>query len=259
LVADYSQIELRITAHKSGDPTLLRYFKEGKDPHARTAYKLFPHIQRDVDAKFGGIDSKEAQKYVKTTYEEERGRGKTFNFMALYGGGTKRAMGVFGVGKEEAEEKIAQFWDAYPTVRRMLDRSTQKARKLGYVENLFGMRFHLPDINHHDIWIRRSVERQAGNYEIQGSAGGIIKMAMILIHRDERLKAVGYKQILQIHDELVGYSPLGAREVVEPIVKDLMENSYLHFGFKPLGSQEFGRLETTVEPGFGAHWAEAKH
>jgi DNA polymerase-1 len=146
-------------------------------------------------------------------------------------------MGVFGVGKEEAEEKIQQFWDAYPTVHQMLKRSHKKARDLGYVETLFKQRFHLPQAQSFNKWDRLAAERQAGNYEIQGTAGAIIKMAMILNHRDVRLRRIGAFQFLQIHDELLLESPIGAREEVAPIVKDNMENSYVKFGFRPLGKE----------------------
>lgn len=253
LCADYSQIELRVAAHKSRDATMVRYFHEGKDPHSLTAYSLFDNVRADVDAKFGDIDSKEAQKYVKTTYEAIRAAGKTWNFMVLYGGGEKRAMDVFGVNKQQAREKIDLFFSTYPGIRGMLNRAYAHVHEHGYVRTIIGRYCHVPGSNSPYFGMRKQAERQAGNYEIQGSAGDIVKMGMILIENDPRLRDLDYEQVMQVHDELLGYQPIGAEAEVEPIVCDLMSNSYKHFGFKAM------IVDTPAEPGFGANWAEAKH
>jgi DNA polymerase-1 len=252
LVADYSQIELRVTAHKSKDPTLLRYFHEGKDPHALSAYHLFPHVRKAIDELGMDIDTKEAQKYVKTHYKEERDRGKTWNFMVIYGGGEQRAMDVFKVSKKEAVEKMAIFFDTYPGVQGMIHGAHTRAHRDGFVTTMFGRRCHIPHIHSQIFWMAKQGERQAANYEVQGSAQDIIKMGMISLHRNQRLRQLGYRQALQIHDEVLGYNQIGTGDEVQPIVEHVMATAYKDFGFPAM------IVETPVEAGRGSNWAVAK-
>ena len=232
---------------------MVRYFKEGKDPHSLTAYSLFPEIKRDVDKKFGTIDSKEAQKYVKSTYEAERARGKTWNFMVIYGGGVKRAMSVFAVTEEEAEQKIELFFQTFPGVRGMLTRATNYVVEHGHIRSILGRYSHIQGARDSRFGVRKAAERQAGNYEIQGSAGDIVKLAMILIENDPRLKALGYVMVLQIHDEILGYCLKENAEEAGKIKQELMERSCQLSGFKGM------IVETPVELGIGDNWASAKH
>ena len=250
---DYSQIELRVAAHKYKEPVMCKYFLEGKDPHSLTAYSLFDEIREDVDARFGTIDSKEAQKYVKTTYEDMRGRGKTWNFMVIYGGGIQRAMSVFAVTEEEAVEKIELFFATYPGVRAGLNRAIAYVMANGHIRTLLGRYCHIPGARDPKFGVRKAAERQAGNYEIQGSAGDIVKLAMILIENDPELKAMEYVMVMQIHDEILGYGPEEHAEATKERKQYLMANACELMGFKPL------IVPTLAEGNYGANWHIAKH
>ena len=252
LCGDYSQIELRVAAHKSKDSVLCRYFKEGKDPHALTAYSLFDDIRTVVDEKFGTIDTKEAQKFVKKEYEKERSKGKTWNFMVLYGGGIQRAISVFAVTDEEALEKIELFFQTYPGIRGMIKRAQDYVQDHGHVRTILQRYCHIRGAKDRNYGVRAMALRQAANYEIQGSAGDIIKLAMILIEFDPELIELGFQLVLQIHDELLGYAKHGTEEAVKARVTHLMENACELFGFKKM------IVDTPVELGFGVNWAEAK-
>ena len=184
LSADYSQIELRLMAHTSGDPNMLEAFRHGADIHAATAAKIYGIPVADVTS-------------------DMRRKAKTANFGIIYG------ISVFGLSQRlsiprtEAQELISGYFDAYPEVRRYMNDSIDKARAQGYVETLAGRRRYLPDIYSANASVRGMAERNAINAPLQGSAADIIKIAMIRIHHAFRAKNLQSKMILQVHDELV--------------------------------------------------------
>ena len=207
LSADYSQIELRLMAHKSGDANMLEAFRQNEDIHAATAARIYslPVSQVTTDM---------------------RRNAKTANFGIIYG------ISVFGLAqrlaipRNEAQELISGYFDAYPGVRQYMNDAIDKAREHGYVETLLGRRRYLPDINSANAIVRGMAERNAINAPLQGSAADIIKLAMIRIYDafcNEKLKS---KMILQVHDELVFDVLKPELERVKEIVRYEMENAY---------------------------------
>ncbi len=202
--ADYSQIELRIMAHLSGDPHMIEAFCDGKDIHAATAAKIY------------GIEPSEVT-------SDMRRKAKTANFGIIYG------ISVFGLAERlniprgEAKELIDGYFKTYPQIRAYMDESIRIAKEKGYVETIFKRKRFLPDINSHNAIVRGYAERNAINAPIQGSAADIIKLAMIHIHQrfeEEHLKS---RMILQVHDELNFNVWKEELEQVKAIVIDCME------------------------------------
>ena len=224
--ADYSQIELRIMAHLSGDANMIEAFKEGDDIHAATAAKIYKVDIKEVTA-------------------DMRRKAKTANFGIIYG------ISVFGlaermnVDRKEAKELIDGYFETYPQVKSYMDKSIQVAREHGYVETIFHRKRFLPDINSRNAVVRGYAERNAINAPIQGSAADIIKVAMARIY--ERFKAEGLKakMILQVHDELNFSVPAKEKEIVEQVVIEEMEKAYrMHVPLK-------------ADCGWGTNWLEA--
>ena len=205
--ADYSQIELRIMAHLSGDPHMIEAFTEGKDIHAATAAKIYKENIEDVT-------------------REQRSKAKTANFGIIYG------ISVFGlaerlnVERKEAKELIDGYFENYPHVKEYMDKSIEVAREKGYIETIFNRKRYLPDINSRNAVVRGYAERNAINAPIQGSAADIIKVAMIRIYERFQKEGLKSKMILQVHDEL-NFSVLPEeKEKVQQIVISEMEAAY---------------------------------
>lgn len=181
--ADYSQIELRIMAHLSGDPHMVEAFCEGEDIHAATAAKIY------------GISPDEVS-------SDMRRKAKTANFGIIYG------ISVFGlaerldISRGEAKELIDGYFKSYPKIREYMEESIRIAKEKGYVETIFKRKRFLPDINSHNAIVRGYAERNAINAPIQGSAADIIKLAMIHIHKRFEEEHLRSRMILQVHDEL---------------------------------------------------------
>jgi len=226
LSADYSQIELRLMAHFSGDPHMQEAFRHDADIHAATAAKIY------------GIP-------VTGVTSDMRRKAKTANFGIIYG------ISVFGLSqrlsipRSEAQELISGYFDAYPDVRRYMNDAIDKARAQGYVETLMGRRRYLPDIRSANAVVRGMAERNAINAPLQGSAADIIKIAMIRIHKAFREKNLQSKMILQVHDELVFDVFKSEMELVREIVRREME-----------GACQLA-VPLTVEMGEGENWLEA--
>ena len=205
--ADYSQIELRIMAHLSGDPHMVEAFTEGKDIHAATAAKIYKEKIEDVT-------------------REQRSKAKTANFGIIYG------ISVFGlaerlnVERKEAKELIDGYFENYPHVKEYMDKSIEVARQQGYIETIFKRKRYLPDINSRNAVVRGYAERNAINAPIQGSAADIIKVAMVRIYERFKKEGIQSKMILQVHDEL-NFSVVPAeKEKVQQIVISEMEEAY---------------------------------
>ena len=203
--ADYSQIELRLMAHLSGDEHLTNAFKAGEDVHKATAAKIFGIEPEDVTA-------------------DQRRIAKTANFGIMYGISAFGLAQRLGIGRAEAKKIIDGYFENFPSISTYIETTVQKAKEMGYVETVFGRRRYLPDINSKNSTIRSLAERNAINAPIQGTSADIIKLAMIAM--DKRLEAEGMKSkmILQIHDELVFDAAADEIEKLEEIVKDVMEN-----------------------------------
>ena len=204
LSADYSQIELRILAHLSGDKQLLKAFKEGLDIHAFTASLVF------------GVKEKEVT-------SEMRSMAKTVNFGIVYGMSPYGLSQSLHIGVDKAKEFIDAYFERYPDVKQYLEGLIAEAREKGFVTTILGRRRYIPEINNQNMQIRQFAERTAINAPIQGSAADVIKVAMIAI--DEKLTKLGMetKMTMQVHDELVFDVPKIELDKAKKIVKDGME------------------------------------
>ena len=224
--ADYSQIELRVMAHLSGDENMTEAFREGHDIHAATAARIYKEP----------IDS---------VSRDQRTKAKRANFGIIYG------ITVFGlaerleISRDEARQLIDGYFDTFPRVRDYMERAKETAREHGYAETFFHRRRYLPDITSHNATVRNFAERNAINAPIQGSAADIIKIAMVRIHRRFAEEGIRSKMILQVHDEL-NFSVLPEeKERVERIVLEEMQHAY------PLS------IPLVADSGWGANWLEA--
>ncbi|MCI0531571.1 MAG: DNA polymerase I [candidate division Zixibacteria bacterium] len=206
LSADYSQIELRILAHFSSDPTLTASFAKGEDIHTRTAAEVF------------GVDPKNVN-------EEQRRQAKIANFSVIYG------VSAYGLSQqtemtiEEADMFIKVYFKRYPKVAEYIDAIIEKARRDGYVSTLMGRRRFIPEINSSNRQVREFAERVALNTPIQGTAADLIKVVMIKIADEMRGKKTKSKMILQVHDELVFEVHKSELDYMKKMVKEKMENS----------------------------------
>ena len=224
--ADYSQIELRIMAHLSGDKNMIEAFREGDDIHAATASKIY---KVDID---------------KVT-REQRSKAKTANFGIIYG------ISVFGlaermnVPRSEAKELIDGYFKTYPQIKEYMDKSIAIAREKGYIETIYGRKRFLPDINSHNAVVRGYAERNAINAPIQGSAADIIKVAMAKIYQRFQSENIQSKMILQVHDELNFSVYLEEKEIVQQIVIEEMEKAYSM------------QVILRADCGWGKNWLEA--
>ncbi len=204
LSADYSQVELRIMAHLSGDSSLIEAFREGEDIHAATAAKLY-------------------HKSIGEVTPDERRKAKTANFGIIYGISAFGLAQRLEISRNEAKELIDGYFRSYPMVKAYMDNAIAKARETGYVTTQFGRRRILRDIDSRNAVARGVAERNAINAPIQGSAADIMKLAMIEIARRFKAEGIGSKMILQVHDEVIIDMLREEREKVERIVKESME------------------------------------
>ena len=227
LACDYSQIELRLLAHLSGDENLIRAFCEGADFHAATASRVF------------GVD-------IDQVTPELRSHAKAVNFGIVYG---QQAFGLaqtLHIPRSEAQLMIDRYFNAYPGVREYLDKTVEFARKNQWVSTMYGRKRHVPDIASRNFSVRSFGERTAMNHPMQGSAADIIKIAMINVQRRLAEEKMASKLILQIHDELDLEVPVSELEEVQALVKDTMESVC-----------EL-RVPLLAEASYGKTWAEAK-
>ena len=207
LSSDYSQIELRVLAHISGDEHLIAAFKEGADIHTSTAMRVF------------GIDKPE------DVTPNDRRNAKAVNFGVVYGISDFGLANNLGISRKAAKNYIDTYFERYPGIKNYMDRVVREARDKGYVETLFHRRRELPDINSRNFNIRSFAERTAINSPIQGSAADILKVAMINL--DEALTQGNYqaRMLLQVHDEIVLEVPNQELKAVKQLVKETMESA----------------------------------
>ncbi|KAA3633413.1 MAG: DNA polymerase I, partial [Calditrichaeota bacterium] len=225
LVADYSQIELRILAHYAQDKSLLQAFKNNEDIHKRTAAEVYGVTLEDVTS-------------------DMRRAAKTANFSIIYG------VSAFGLSQQsdlsmdEAKVFIETYFERYPGIKDYMDTMKEFARQKGYVETHFKRRRNIPEINAKNYNVRQFAERTAINTPIQGTAADLIKLAMIRIHK--KLEKFESKMVLQVHDELIFDVINSEKEDIKKIVIEGMEKA-----------AKFS-VPIKVDIGFGENWLEAK-
>jgi DNA polymerase-1 len=226
LSADYSQIELRLLAHLSGDPGLIEAFRSGMDVHRATAARVFKVPPGEVTPVL-------------------RGRAKAVNFGVIYGMGPQRLARETKVTMDEARRFIDDYFTTYPGVRAWLDRTVEDARRTGYVTTLLGRRRYLPELNHSDPQVRAQARNVAMNTPLQGTAADLIKLAMIRI--DRRLEDEGWRSrmLIQIHDELLFETPPEERDRLTEMVRAEMT-----------GAMSLD-VPIVVDAGVGETWADA--
>lgn len=222
LVGDSSQIELRFLAHFAKDKKMIDGFEAGKDFHAYTAQLMYEHLC-DIDPDV-----------IKEEYTDERGNAKNVNFGIAYGQGPAALAVKLDITKQEAIELINKHDSAFPGISRLKRNTLQFAREQEIVRTLTRRYCRVPKINSNDYGIRGYMERKAFNATIQGSAADMMKMSMILIHQDEKLRKMGCKMLLQVHDELVNETPKGTEKRAGKRVQHFMEHPFKYFGMKPL-------------------------
>ncbi|TFH66825.1 MAG: DNA polymerase I [Gemmatimonadales bacterium] len=227
VVADYSQIELRLLAHFSGDAAFVEAFSRGEDVHRQTAAIIF------------GVPSDQV-----TT--EMRGQAKTINFATIYGQGPFALARQLGISQDEAKAFIAEYFERFAGVRTWLDNQVELARTQGWVETLFHRRRFVPEIKDRNFNVRAFGERLAQNSPLQGSAADLIKVAMIRIHAELHRDGHAAQLLLQVHDELVLEAPSEEVEGVVSLVRRHLE------GAATL------RVPLVVDVGVGPNWLEAK-
>jgi DNA polymerase-1 len=222
---DYSQIELRVLAHLSGDENLIRVFREGRDIHTETASWMFGVPREAVDPLM-------------------RRAAKTINFGVLYGMSAHRLSQELAIPYEEAQAFIGRYFQSFPKVRAWIEKTLEEGRRRGYVETLFGRRRYVPDLEARVKSVREAAERMAFNMPVQGTAADLMKLAMVKLF--PRLEEVGARMLLQVHDELVLEAPKERAEAVARLAKEVMEGVY------PLA------VPLEVEVGIGEDWLSAK-
>ncbi len=226
LSADYSQIELRIMAHLSGDPGLAKAFKEGEDIHRSTAALVFMVSPEEVTP-------------------DMRRKAKEVNFGILYGIGPFGLKTRLGVTQGHAKEIIETYFTTFKKVKNFMDESVILAREKGYAETLSGRRRYLRNINSNNRVVRQFEERVAINMRVQGAAADMIKLAMINIYKELNKRKAKTKMVLQVHDELLFDAHKNEVEELRPVIKKLMENAM------PMD------VPILVETGVGDNWLDA--
>ena len=224
--ADYSQIELRIMAHLSGDENMIEAFREGFDIHRATAAKIWHESMDDVT-------------------DAQRKKAKQANFGIIYGITTYGLAQRMEIPNNEARQLIDDYFKTFPKVHAYMEKAKEEARQKGYAETLFGRRRYLPDINSHNGTVRGFAERNAINAPIQGSEADIIKVAMISIWRRFKTEGIRSKMILQVHDELNFSVYPDEKEKVEKIVLEEMQGAYKL------------AVPLIADAGWGKNWLEA--
>ncbi|HEX7808569.1 MAG TPA: DNA polymerase I, partial [Thermoanaerobaculia bacterium] len=227
LSADYSQVELRILAHISGDESLIETFRRGDDIHRATASKMFNIAPEELTA-------------------DQRRAAKTINFGVLYGMSAFRLSNELGISGSQAKDWIEAYFARYPKIQEYLDRTLDEARSSGKVTTLFGRVRYIPEIHNRSFTVRGNAERMATNAPIQGTAADILKMAMIALERKLAAHASGARMLLTVHDEIVLESPETSAADVAGIVKETMETIF------PL------KVPLAVDVHWGKSWYDAK-
>ena len=224
--ADYSQIELRIMAHLSGDKQMVEAFNSGQDIHAATAAKIY-------------------KKDISEVTKEERSKAKSANFGIIYGISAWGLAEGLGIDRKEAKALIDGYFESFPQVKEFIDRQVELVREKGYAETMYHRRRYLPDINSGNGTVRAFAERNAVNAPIQGTAADIMKLAMVRVHNRMKAEGLQSKLILQVHDELNFTVVPSEKQQLESIVLEEMQNVCTL------------RVPLIADAGWGKNWLEA--
>ena len=227
LAADYSQVELRILAHFSGDETMIKAFNDNIDIHSQTASEVL------------GVD-------VTRVTPEERSKAKAVNFGLMYGQSSFGLAKTLKISRRDAKDYITRYFERFSKVKTYLDELKEFAEQNGFSQTLFGRKRFLPEIHSKNRTIKANAERIAVNSPIQGTAADIIKMAMIQIQSELDEKNLGAKMLLQVHDELIFEVPEDEIDQVSTIVRRGMENVV-----------EL-KVPLAVDMGVGSNWYDLK-
>jgi DNA polymerase-1 len=226
VAADYSQIELRIMAHLSGDASLLRAFAEDRDVHQATAAEVFGTPLEQVST-------------------DQRRSAKAINFGLMYGMSAFGLARQLGIGRGDAQKYMDLYFERYPGVRRYMEETRRQARETGYVETVFGRRLYLPEIQSRNAALRQYAERSAINAPMQGTAADIIKRAMIEVDSWLQSSRIPARLIMQVHDELV-------LEVADEAIEILVGQTRTHM----IRAADLS-IPLKVDVGVGRNWDEA--
>ena len=226
MAADYSQIELRIMAHLSGDPALLRAFADGRDVHQATAAEVFGVPLDQVSS-------------------DQRRSAKAINFGLIYGMSAFGLAKQLGIDRGSAARYVELYFERYPGVKRFMDTTREQAKTRGYVETVRGRRLYLPQIRSRDRQLQQYAERSAINAPMQGTAADIIKQAMLDVEAALTASALPARLIMQVHDELVIEVHADALEAVQALVREAM-----------VGAGTLA-VPLQVQIGHGANWDQA--
>lgn len=254
IVADYGQLELRLLAHITSCQSMIKAFAAGGDFHSRTALTMYDHVaeavrrgdcllERDADDKEAATAP-----LLKDMYATERRRAKTLNFSIAYG---KTAVGLsndWGISREEAEETLSLWYKDRPEVRKWQEDCRQFAREHGFVETILGRRRHLPEVRSSDYRERGHALRAAINAPLQGSAADLVMVAMLKLHKNATLRALGWRVILQVHDEILFEGPTESAEIAREVIRDVMLHPF----------EQSLSVAMTVDPSIADSWYNAK-
>jgi DNA polymerase-1 len=227
LSADYSQIELRLLAHYSGEEVLVKAFQEDRDIHEATAMEVFGILAEQVTPQMRRI-------------------AKMVNFGVLYGMSAYGLSDRLGIPVSDAKSFITRYFSRLPKVETFINKTIVEAGDKGYVQTLLGRRRYIPELKSSNRQVKAVGERFAVNAPLQGTAADIIKLAMIKVDRQIRDNDLKARMILQVHDELIFVVPYAEQEICTNIVKDAMENAY------PL------HIKVKVAISLGKNWKDAK-
>jgi DNA polymerase-1 len=206
VAADYSQIELRILAHMSGEPAIIESFRRGEDIHTRTACEVFKVAPAAVTSL-------------------QRTIAKSANYAILYGVSAFGLSQATKIDQKEAQRYISAYFAAHPRVRAFIDRTLEEGRERGWVSTLLGRRRYLPDLRSGNPVARNAAERMAMNAPVQGSASDMIKIAMVRVHEALRARGLRARMLLQVHDELLFEAPPDEVAAVEALAREIMESA----------------------------------
>lgn len=227
LAADYSQVELRILAHYSEDPTMIKAFNEDKDIHAQTASEINDIALEDVTS-------------------DERSKAKAVNFGLMYGQSSFGLASALKISRKDAKAYIEKYFERFSKIKGFLDGLKEDAEKTGYSITMYGRKRFLPDIHSNNRTVKANAERMAINSPIQGTAADIIKCAMINIHEEIQKRGLKSKMLLQVHDELIFDVPENELNEMKTLVKEGMENVVKL------------KVPLKVEPSLGVNWYDLK-
>ncbi|KAL0406914.1 UNVERIFIED_CONTAM: DNA polymerase I A, chloroplastic/mitochondrial [Sesamum latifolium] len=257
IVADYGQLELRILAHLANCKSMLDAFKAGGDFHSRTAMNMYPHIREAVERKDVLLEwhpqpgeDKPPAPLLKDAFAAERRKAKMLNFSIAYGKTTVGLARDWKVSREEAQETVDRWYSDRQEVLSWQEQRKKQAHKYQCVNTLLGRARHFPSLKNASSPHRAHIERAAINTPVQGSAADVAMCAMLQISKNARLKELGWRLLLQVHDEVILEGPAESAEEAKAIVVDCME--------KPFDGINFLRVDLAVDAKCAQNWYSAK-